>query len=95
MAHLACSFNLQLKNEAVVVGTKGILKLPSPFWCPTKLETPSVSQLTCSIVYYTIFISRCNCVSNIQAQARGRVACIFHTTRILNIHLLTCVRVLI
>ena len=42
-AQLTCSINLELPKEAIVVGTKGTLKLPAPFWCPTKLETPSVS----------------------------------------------------
>ena len=40
---MTCSINLELPKEAIVVGTKGTLKLPAPFWCPTKLETPSVS----------------------------------------------------
>jgi hypothetical protein len=43
VAQLTCSINLELPKEAIVVGTKGTLKLPAPFWCPTKLETPSVS----------------------------------------------------
>ncbi len=43
VAQLTCTTCLALPNEAIVVGTKGMLKLPSPFWCPTKLETPSVS----------------------------------------------------
>ncbi len=51
VAHLACSTNLQMKNEAVVVGTKGIIKVPNPFWCPTKLEAPSVSK---NLSYYVI-----------------------------------------
>ena len=44
MAQLACSVNLQMENTAMVVGTKGVLKLLTPFWCPTKLETPTVSE---------------------------------------------------
>ena len=46
VAQLTCSINLELPKEAIVVGTKGTLKLPAPFWCPTKLETPSVSKQT-------------------------------------------------
>ena len=42
VAHLTCSINLALPNEAIVVGTKGSLKLPAPFWCSTKLETNTV-----------------------------------------------------
>ena len=44
VAQLTSSICLDLPNEAVVVGTKGRLKLHSPFWCPTKLETPTVSD---------------------------------------------------
>ena len=47
VAQLTCSVNLDLPNEATVVGTKGALKLPGPFWCPTKLETPSVCVCHC------------------------------------------------
>ena len=49
VAQLICSINLKLPKEAIVVGTKGTLKLPSPFWCPTKLETPTIctSNLAC------------------------------------------------
>lgn len=43
VAQLSCSIGVDLVNEAVVIGTKGKLKLPYPFWCPTKLETPEVS----------------------------------------------------
>ena len=44
VAQLTSSTCLNLPSEAVVVGTKGRLKLHSPFWCPTKLETPMVSD---------------------------------------------------
>lgn len=44
VAQLSCSIGVDLVNEAVVIGTKGKLKLPYPFWCPTKLETPEVSS---------------------------------------------------
>ena len=43
---MTCSINLELPKEAIVIGIKGTLKLPVPFWCPTKLETPSVSVQT-------------------------------------------------
>ena len=41
VAQLTCTIGLDLPNEAIVVGTKGTLKLPCPFWCPSKLETPT------------------------------------------------------
>ena len=44
VAQLSCSVGVDLVNDALVVGTKGTLKLPSPFWCPTKLEKPDVSM---------------------------------------------------
>ena len=44
VAQLLCGFCLEPTKEAVVIGTKGTLKLPAHFWCPTKLETPSVSR---------------------------------------------------
>lgn len=43
-AQLTCSINLELPNDAIAVGTNGILKLPAPFRCPTKLETRSFSK---------------------------------------------------
>lgn len=45
VAQLACSINLVMPKEAVVIGSKGTLKLCPPFWCPTRLETPTVSPL--------------------------------------------------
>ncbi len=42
VAQLTCSFNLNLPGEAHFIGTEGVLKLPQTFWCPSKLETPSV-----------------------------------------------------
>lgn len=45
VAQLSCSIGVKLSNEAVVTGTAGKLKLPYPFWCPTKLETSEVSML--------------------------------------------------
>lgn len=38
MAVVSTSVRVKLPNEAVVVGTKGTLKLPD-FWCPTSLIT--------------------------------------------------------
>jgi len=35
---------VELPNEALAIGTKGTLKLHSPFWCSTKLETPAGVQ---------------------------------------------------
>ncbi len=43
VAQLVCSTCLALPNEVIVVGTKGRLKVHAPFWCSTKLETPTVS----------------------------------------------------
>ena len=40
VAQLTSSIGLDLPREAIVVGTKGTLKLPFPFWCPSKVETP-------------------------------------------------------
>lgn len=40
MAIVSTSARVKLPNEAIVVGTKGILRLPD-YWCPTKLITPS------------------------------------------------------
>ncbi|KAG7467994.1 hypothetical protein MATL_G00138060 [Megalops atlanticus] len=37
MAVCICSICVQLPNEAVIVCTKGSIKLPSPMWCPTHL----------------------------------------------------------
>ena len=34
---------MDLINDAMVYGSEGRLKLPSPFWCPVKLETAEVS----------------------------------------------------
>ena len=44
VAQLMCSLAYNTPNEAIVLGTKGQLKLPVPFWCPTKLDTPEVSE---------------------------------------------------
>ena len=40
IAQLTCgtAYN-QITCEAVVCGTKGDVKIPVPFWCPTKIET--------------------------------------------------------
>lgn len=40
VACLSTSAKTLLPNEAVIVGTKGIIRVPE-FWCPTKLITPS------------------------------------------------------
>ena len=45
VAQLSCSIGVDLINDAVVYGTKGKMKLPSPFWCPSILETADVSVL--------------------------------------------------
>lgn len=39
MAVVSTSARVKMPNEAIVVGTKGTLKLPD-FWCPTSLISP-------------------------------------------------------
>ena len=48
VAQLSCSIGVDLVNEAIVFGTEGKLKLPYPFWCSPKLETPDVSIVSLS-----------------------------------------------
>ena len=40
IAQLTCGTAYNIPSQAVVCGTKGEVKIPAPFWCPTKLETP-------------------------------------------------------
>ena len=40
IAQLTCSISYDIACDAVVCGTKGELRLPHPFWCPTKLTSP-------------------------------------------------------
>ena len=40
IAQLSISIKADLPCEAFVYGTKGQLKVPKRFWCPTQLETP-------------------------------------------------------
>ena len=40
IAQLTCSISYDIACDAVVCGTKGELRLPHPFWCPTKLASP-------------------------------------------------------
>ena len=44
MAQMTFSCNLALPCEAVVSGTKGSIRVHSPFWCTTKLDTPKASK---------------------------------------------------
>uniref|UniRef100_A0A1A7X049 Dihydrodiol dehydrogenase (Dimeric) n=1 Tax=Iconisemion striatum TaxID=60296 RepID=A0A1A7X049_9TELE len=37
LAVFTYSSSIQLPNEAVIAGTKGTIKVPSPMWCPTSL----------------------------------------------------------
>ena len=60
VAQLMCGFCLEPPKEAVVIGTKGTLKLPARFWCPTKLETPSVSWCTNNAVVHCLFVKSLN-----------------------------------
>ncbi|KRT81047.1 hypothetical protein AMK59_6050 [Oryctes borbonicus] len=39
IAVMSCSTKVLLPNEAIVVGTKGTIRIPT-FWCPTKMVTP-------------------------------------------------------
>ena len=41
IAQLTCGTAYELPCEAVVCGTKGDIKIPKPFWTPTRLETPT------------------------------------------------------
>ncbi|XP_029953543.1 trans-1,2-dihydrobenzene-1,2-diol dehydrogenase [Salarias fasciatus] len=38
MASLICSSGLAMPSEALIVGTKGSIRIPSTMWCPTVLE---------------------------------------------------------
>ena len=40
IAQITCSIISDLPSDAFVSGTKGEIKVPKRFWCPTKLETP-------------------------------------------------------
>ncbi|XP_028999305.1 trans-1,2-dihydrobenzene-1,2-diol dehydrogenase-like [Betta splendens] len=37
LAVLTCSLRMELPNDAVIVGTKGTIRVPSTMWCPTSL----------------------------------------------------------
>ncbi|XP_070692990.1 trans-1,2-dihydrobenzene-1,2-diol dehydrogenase [Pempheris klunzingeri] len=37
LATFTCSMRVQLSNEAVIVGTKGTIRVPEHMWCPTSL----------------------------------------------------------
>nr|CAD7457119.1 unnamed protein product [Timema tahoe] len=41
MAMLSTHTKTTFPNEAIIVGTKGTIKIHSPFWCPTTIETPT------------------------------------------------------
>ncbi|XP_054474494.1 trans-1,2-dihydrobenzene-1,2-diol dehydrogenase-like [Anoplopoma fimbria] len=38
MAVFTCSSAVELSNEAIIMGTKGNIKIPAHMWCPTSLE---------------------------------------------------------
>lgn len=38
MAVCTCSISMLLTNDAVIIGTKGTIKVPDHMWCPTTLE---------------------------------------------------------
>ena len=40
IAQLTCSISHDMSCDAVICGTKGELRLPHPFWCPTRLDAP-------------------------------------------------------
>ncbi|XP_042344919.1 trans-1,2-dihydrobenzene-1,2-diol dehydrogenase isoform X1 [Plectropomus leopardus] len=37
MAVFSCSSGVKLPNDAIIVGTKGIIRIPDHMWCPTSL----------------------------------------------------------
>ncbi|XP_047436433.1 trans-1,2-dihydrobenzene-1,2-diol dehydrogenase-like [Mugil cephalus] len=37
MAVFTCSHGIELPNDVIIVGTKGIIRLPDNMWCPTSL----------------------------------------------------------
>ncbi|XP_063334786.1 trans-1,2-dihydrobenzene-1,2-diol dehydrogenase [Pelmatolapia mariae] len=37
MAVITCSSGVQLPNDAIIMGTKGTVRVPAPMWCPTSL----------------------------------------------------------
>lgn len=41
LATFATSGVVELANRAEIFGTRGTLRVVAPFWCPTKIETPS------------------------------------------------------
>ncbi|KAJ8247942.1 hypothetical protein GJAV_G00252350 [Gymnothorax javanicus] len=38
MAICSCSIAVTMPNDATICGTKGTIRVPSPMWCPTRLE---------------------------------------------------------
>jgi len=40
-ATLLTHYGVQLPRDAYAIGSKGTLKVPCPFWCPSILETPN------------------------------------------------------
>ncbi|KAJ8247940.1 hypothetical protein GJAV_G00252330 [Gymnothorax javanicus] len=38
MAICSCSIAVMMSNDATICGTKGTIRVPSPMWCPTRLE---------------------------------------------------------
>ncbi|KAM6950123.1 trans-1,2-dihydrobenzene-1,2-diol dehydrogenase-like [Lycodopsis pacificus] len=38
LAAFTCSSRVELPNDAVIVGTKGSIRIPAHMWCPTSLE---------------------------------------------------------
>ena len=75
VAQLSCSIGIDLVNEAVVFGTKGQLKLPYPFWCSTKVETPTVSTSICTCIHctnsYSVGGSKRACVPSFLGLSEG------------------------
>ncbi|XP_039867120.1 trans-1,2-dihydrobenzene-1,2-diol dehydrogenase [Simochromis diagramma] len=37
MAVITCSSGVKLPNDAIIMGTKGTVRVPAPMWCPTSL----------------------------------------------------------
>ena len=45
MAQISCGIGYDSPREATIVGQKGTIKVPFPFWCPKRLILPSGEEL--------------------------------------------------
>merc|ERR1712137_690047 len=44
LASLLCTFEAETPKEAVIIGTKGRIKILAPFWCPTEIVVTTGDQ---------------------------------------------------